>query len=329
MSTTSTGRASRTLVVGGTGMIGCHAVHLLAERGQEVTVGARSAPAADSPVASFPVLLGDYATGGLTEGELAGFDAVVFAAGQDVRHVRPEDADDAFWATYQSEGVPAFLARAKRAGVRRAVQVGSYYHVVRPDLADTSPYVRARQLADERSRGLADADFNVSTINPPSIVGLVPGRGARGFAKLLAWGRGELGDRVPDFAPAGGTNYMSVRSLAEAIAGALERAEPGAAYLVGDRNLTYTEYFQLIWDASGGGRRLVERDEPHPFLPDSMIVAGRGAVIGYEPDPDVVTLLDYRRDDVETMVAEMAASVQAATTPGAQHDPSIPAVRKA
>jgi nucleoside-diphosphate-sugar epimerase len=297
----------RTLVIGGTGMIGCHAATLLHERGHEVTIAGRSAPAEVSPVAGFPLLLGDYSDGGLTERELRGFDAVVFAAGQDVRHVKPEEADAAFWERYQSGGVPRLLERAKRAGVRRAVQVGSYYHMVRPDLGETNPYVRARQLADDRSRELADADFNVSTLNPPSIVGMIPGRGARSFAKMLAWGRGELADRVPDFAPPGATNYMSVRSLAEAIAGALESARPGAAYLVGDRNLSYRDYFQLIFDLAGAGRTLETRDESHPFLPDSMIVPGRGAVISYEPDPAVVDLLDYRRGDVLPMLQHMAS----------------------
>jgi nucleoside-diphosphate-sugar epimerase len=296
----------RTLVIGGTGMIGCHVAALLAERGHDVTIGARSAPSGDSPVRAFPVVLGDYADGGFTERELEPFNAMVFAAGQDVRHVRPESADDGFWERYQSGGVPRLMERAKRAGVRRAVQVGSYYHMVRPDLVETNPYVRARQLADDRSRELADADFNVSTLNPPSIVGMTDGRGARAFAKLLAWGRGELTDRVPDFAPAGATNYMSARSLAEAIAGALERAEPGAAYLLGDQNLSYRDYFQLIFDLAGAGRTLTTRDAPHPFLPDAMIVPGRGAVISYEPDPAVVQLLGYRRGDVLPMLQHMA-----------------------
>ncbi len=59
----------KTLVIGGTGMIGCHAATLLTDRGHDVTIGARSAPAEESPVAGYPVLLGDYATGGLTEAE--------------------------------------------------------------------------------------------------------------------------------------------------------------------------------------------------------------------------------------------------------------------
>lgn len=297
----------KTLVIGGTGMIGCHAATLLAERGHDVTIAGRSAPAEESPVSGLPVLLGDYSDGGLTEAELEPFDAVVFAAGQDVRHVSSDGADADFWERYQSGGVPRFMERAKRAGVRRAVQVGSYYHMVRPDLIETNPYVRARQLADDRSRELADADFNVSTLNPPSIVGMIPGRGARAFAKMLAWGRGELTDRVPDFAPPGATNYMSVRSLAEAIAGALVGAEPGAAYLIGDRNLSYRDYFQLIFNLAGAGRTLETRDESHPFLPDSMIISGRGAIISYEPDRAVVDLLGYRRGDVLPMLQHMAS----------------------
>lgn len=299
----------KTLVIGGTGMIGCHAATLLGERGHDVTIAGRSAPTEESPVAGLPVLLGDYSDGGLTEQELAAFDAVVFTAGLDVRHVRPDNADAAFWERYQSGGVPRLMERAKRAGVRRAVQVGSCYHMVRPDLVASSPYVRARQLADDRSRALADGDFTVCTLNPPPIVGSIPGRSARAFAKLVAWGRGELVDKVPDVAPPGGTNYMSVRSLAVAIAGALDHGEPGAAYLVGDQNLSYRDYFQMIFDLSGGRRTLETRDESHPFLPDPMIVPGRGAVMSYEPSPDVVRLLGYPREDVLPMLQRMASEL--------------------
>lgn len=56
------------------------------------------------------------------------------------------------------------------------------------------------------------------------------------FDTLMAYARGEMKD-TPLFAPPGGTNYMSVHSLAEAIHGALRNAEAGKAYLVGDEML--------------------------------------------------------------------------------------------
>ncbi|MBA3780554.1 MAG: hypothetical protein H0X12_01705 [Nocardioides sp.] len=79
------------------------------------------------------------------------------------------------------------------------------------------------------------------------------------------------------------------------------------AYLIGDENFSYRDYFQLIFDLAGAGRTLTTRDESHPFLPDWMIVPGRGAVIRYEPDPAVVELLGYRRNDVLPTLRHMAS----------------------
>lgn len=301
----------RILIVGGSGMIGGHAALWLAEEGHEVTLGARRTLSESSPVARFPLLAGDYTKGGFTPAELERFDAVVFAAGNDIRHL-PRDTDaDAFWRATQIEGVPAFAARAKQAGVARMVQLGSYYHQVMPHLAETDAYVRARKLADEGARALAGEGFNVCTLNPPSIVGALPGVAALRYEKLVAWARGDL-PQIPDYAPAGGTNYMSVRSLCEAISGALNRAEAGRAYLVGDENLRFCDFFQLFFDAVGNPRRVEERDAEHPILPDAFIVPGRGNVLSYEPDPAEVARLGYRRGDVRRAVEEVVALVAAA-----------------
>ncbi|HWU64974.1 MAG TPA: NAD(P)-dependent oxidoreductase [Ensifer sp.] len=296
------------LIVGGTGMIGGHAAEMLSRHGHDVVLGARKPPRQDMPLARFPVLTGDYATGGFTPRELEAFDAVVFAAGNDIRHIRHEADRQEFWRATQIEGVPNFVRRARQAGVRRVVQIGSYYHQVMPHLAETNDYVRARKLADDGARAVADKDFNVSTLNPPSIVGALPGVPAKRYETLVAWARGERPD-IPDFAPAGGTNYMSVRSLGEAIVGALENAESGKAYLIGDQNLRFNAFFQMIFDAVGSARRIEERDEEHPLLPDAFIVPGRGNVLAYEPDPEETALLNYTRNDVVRAVSEVVATV--------------------
>lgn len=294
----------KTLIVGGTGMIGTHTAVHLREQGHDVTVAARKTPAADSTAAQFPVLIGDYAEGTFTAGDLEGFDSIVFAAGNDIRHV-PRDADTSeFWESTQTGGVPKFVALARDAGVECVVQVGSYYHQVQPELAATNPYVEARRRADEDSRALATDGFRVITLNPPSILGLIPGRPVRGFAKTLAWADGDL-PNVPNFAPAGGTNYLSARSLAQAIGGAIANGESGKAYLIGDANLRFREYFQMVFDAAGSSITLEERDVEHPFLPDAFIVQGRGNVLSYEPDAGETAQLGYDRGDAERAVAEM------------------------
>lgn len=300
------------LIVGGTGMIGAHTALHLREQGNDVTVAARNPLADDSPVRDFPVLLGDYTEQTFTAEQLAPFEAVVFAAGQDIRHMG-RDVDEAeFWEKTQTGGVPRFAALAKEAGVSRFVQVGSYYHHLRPEYAETMPYVAARKAADEGARALADENFNVSTLNPPSILGAISGVSAKRYRKLFSWAAGNE-PQIPDFAPAGGTNYMSAQSLAEAIWGALQNAESGRAYLIGDQNLTFAEYFQLLVDAAGGDRSIEERNEEHPLLPDSFIVQGRGNVIAYDTDPAETALLGYTQGDCARAIAEMYEIVKAAT----------------
>ncbi|WP_420878764.1 NAD-dependent epimerase/dehydratase family protein [Rhodococcus sp. (in: high G+C Gram-positive bacteria)] len=299
------------LIVGGTGMIGAHTALHLREAGNDVTVAARNPLADDSPVRDFPVLLGDYTEQTFTAAQLAPYEGIVFAAGQDIRHMGRGVDEAEFWEKTQTGGVPRFAALAKEAGVSRFVQVGSYYHHLRPEYAETMPYVAARKAADEGARALADENFNVSTLNPPSILGAISGVSAKRYRKLFSWAAGnEPG--IPDFAPAGGTNYMSAHSLAEAIGGALQNAESGKAYLIGDQNLTFTEYFQLLVDAAGGNRVIEERNEEHPLLPDGFIVQGRGNVIAYEPDPADVELLGFTRNDCARAIAEMYEIVQAA-----------------
>lgn len=295
----------RTLVVGGTGMIGYQVAGLLRSQRREVVLGARREPDPSSPAAGWPMLLRDYAAGEFTEADLEPFDAVVFAAGQDVRHANAAQQTEEFWARYQSEGVPNFFALAKRAGVRRGVQIGSYYHMLRPDLVERVPYIRARKLADERARELADADFNVSTLNASNVVG--PGQ--RNLPLLLDWARGDATGKIPDSVPVGGTNHISVRAVAEAVGGALEHAEPGVAYLVGDENYSWLDYFRLVFDVVGSDRTIDEvRDASHPLVAE-MIVP-RGTVIAFDPTP-AADVLGYRLSDVrnalEAAVAEYTA----------------------
>lgn len=297
------------LVVGGTGMIGATAAALLHSQGNDVTVAARGPVSSTSPVAGFPVLTGDYTVPTFTAGQLSTFDGIVFAAGQDVRHKPKGSPDERFWQDTQIVGVPRFAALAKEAGVRSFVQVGSYYHHLDESFADSNPYVAARKEADDRTRALADESFTACTLNPPSIIGVIPGASAERYRRFVSWAAGNE-PQIPDSAPPGGTNYMSAESLAHAISGALRSAEPGAAYLIGDENLPYREFFQRLVDAAGGGRTITERDEPHPLLPDAAIMQGRGNTISYEPEPETMAVLDYPRGDCSRAIEALVRTVR-------------------
>ena len=123
--------------------------------------------------------------------------------------------------------------------------------------------------------------------------------------------RGAMADRVPDCAPHGGTNYMSVHAVAAAVAGAVEHGESGRAYLIGDENLSFQGYFQALFDAAGAERTVAVCDDDHAFLPDDFLVAGKGVTLSYEPDATEQELLGYHRGDIAQILRTMVAAVDA------------------
>ncbi|TQK69198.1 NAD(P)-dependent oxidoreductase [Nocardioides sp. SLBN-35] len=301
--------AQRVLVVGGTGLIGSTVAAELARRGYDVAVAGRNRPEEGSPAAAFDWVEGDYTRPGWAD-RLRGVDAIVFAAAQDIRHVGVHASAET-WQDVQTASLPAFFAEAREAGVRRAVLVGSYYHQVLPDLVATNAYVKARADAEAGVLALATDDFAVCAVNPPNVVGVAPGRALHAFAKMVRWARGAMADRVPDCAPHGGTNYMSVHAVAAAVAGAVEHGESGRAYLIGDENLTFQGYFQALFDAAGAERTVAVCDEDHAFLPDDFLVAGKGVTLRYEPDATEQALLGYHRGDIAETLRTMVAAVDA------------------
>ncbi len=292
------------IVIGGTGLIGGHAALFLESIGHRVSIAARKPAPPESALARLEWLQGDYVAGDFTQDCLARFDALVFAAGNDIRHLPPGTDEAVHWERANVEAVPRFFALARDAGIRKAVLVGSFYPQVAPQLINTSPYVRSRHLADQRVRSLATDTFHVCSVNAPFVVGSLPGLRSEMFAAYTQYAQGKLA-ALPVFGPAGGSNFLSVQSLSEAIRGALERGEPGNAYLLGDENLTFAQYFEGFFRAAGNAQPVPVIDEPHPLLPDIAIYTGRGNVVAYEPDSADVAHLGYRRRDVQRAIHEI------------------------
>jgi len=292
------------LVVGGTGLLGGHAALHLQALGHDVTLAARNPAHPTTTLAALPFLPGDYVAGDFPTERLKGFDWLLFAAGNDPRHIPPgADAGDHLM-TANRDALPAFFRAARAAGITRAVMIGSYYPQATPELVAGNVYIQSRQLACEGVRAEAAPGFAVCTLNAPFMVGCVPGQPSAIFEPYTAYAQGHF-PGIPPFGPAGGTNVMSCQSLSEAIAGAFARGESGKAYLVGDENLSFAAYFGLFFAAAGNSAPVPSLDQVHPLLPDMAIPQGRGNFIAYEPDAAEVALLGYQRHDVARAVAEV------------------------
>jgi dihydroflavonol-4-reductase len=295
----------RILVVGGTGLLGGHAAAFLQGRGHDVVIAARNPPQATSPMAQMPFIRGDYVAATFAKSDLSPFDAMVFAAGNDIRHVPPGADEATFWETANVKAIPAFFALAREAGVKRAVYVGSFYPQAAPELVAKHPYVRGRHLSDVGLRATATPDFAVISVNAPFVIGALPGLIVPTFEAYVRYAEGKLG--LPVFGPTGGSNFISCQTLSEAILGALERGQNGKAYLLGDENLTFARFFELFFRGIGDDTPVPALDQEHPLLPDAAIYTGRGNVLRYEPDPTEAAFLGYRRNDVTDAVADIVA----------------------
>ena len=294
------------LVVGGTGLIGGSAALHLSLAGHTVTVGARRTAPAGSPLADLPWIPIDFLAAEQDIDQLASFDAVIFAAGNDFRHIPRGTPEGQYWLRANVQGVPNFLGAAKKAGIRRAVYVGTYYPQTMPQLIERIPYVSSRHAADVAARGLASPGFEICSVNPPSVIGVVRGHIDARLKARAEYVLGRMPD-IPDFAIGGGTNVMSTRSLSEAIAGALLAGEPGKAYLVGDENLLFKQYIEEFFRAAGRERTLPVINQEHPLFPDAAIYFGRGNTLFYEPNAEEAEVLGYSRNDITRAVEEIVS----------------------
>jgi nucleoside-diphosphate-sugar epimerase len=293
------------LVVGGTGLIGGDAALRLAAQDHDVTIAARKPAPASTAMAKLPLLQGDYAAGDFTPERLTGFEAIIFAAGNDARHRAPDEDEAAHLERANVLGLPRFFAAARDAGVRRAVYIGSFYPQVKPEMVARSTYVRSRLAADEGARALSRPGFEVVSVNPPYVLGHLDGLIVPSLQAHVRYALGLI-PGIDPFAIPGGVNFMSAAALTDAVVGALERGDPGKAYLVGDANMSFQDYFGAFRRAAGLDGTIPIRDEEHPMLPDwSLYGGGRGSTVWFTPDEQERAQLGYRRGDLDEAFAQL------------------------
>lgn len=287
----------KVLIVGGTGFIGGHTSLFFHDLGHEVTLLSRSAQRGTSRLNELRFVQGNYIEDDFSDGRLEGFDWLVFCAGSDLGNY-PTDGSVSqadFFHRANIESLPRFFEQAKSAGIARAVYMGSFYSFVAPANIEKIPYVRSRHLSDAAVRSLSSPGFNVCSCALPWIVGHTPGMDYMHWHLLAKFAKGES-DFLPSFVPPGGGNYMSVRSVAQAMLGGLERGESGKSYLVGDVNMSWKDFYEAWCRTAGRPRELEVRDDlEHPILSREIISYLEGRTPDYEPPAEETALLGYER----------------------------------
>ncbi|EMT69296.1 hypothetical protein NOF04DRAFT_16403 [Fusarium oxysporum II5] len=295
------------LIVGGTGTIGGYIALEAHSRGYAVTIGGRKSVKGVPILEDLPFIKADYVAGEYTSEILSAFDSIVFSAGADMRHVPENTSADEYYLQSANSAVE-FARLARDAGVRRLVHIGSFYWHIAPELIEKTPYIRSRKMAAEGIASLSRPGFCACSLDAPWVVGTVPGMHSPIFAAYVQFAEGKLG-MGPSVIDAN-SNFVSIQALATAAIAALEKSEAvsGRTILIGGENMTFAEFFSLIFSAVGNNVPVSVTDQEHPLMPESALWAGRKIKV-YEPDAEEESLLDgYRRfgvrDAVERVVKE-------------------------
>ncbi len=258
-----------TLVIGGTGLIGFHAVRELRQRGHEVSVLAIDMPAEGFLPEGVKVVLAnlDACSDDDVRKMLTGCDAVVFAIGKDDRVVPPRPAYE-FFRKANVEPTVRMVRLARDSGVTRFALCSSmfaYFDRIWPDLelARHHPYIRVRREQEAASLEAAGDDVAVTILEIPYVFGTVPGRTPL-WDPMVKF----AGSPYPLLSAHGGTNAVAVQHIGEAIAGGLERRYHGPA-LVGDENISWNDLMERLAIAMGRPRKA-------RAVPDAVVRAGLG-----------------------------------------------------
>ena len=236
------------LIIGGTGFIGYHIVQQLLASKHEVTLLCRTPDKAKET-------FGDtvhYLQGDLNffhqipfDKIFNGIDALIYAVGTDERDVPTEDPYKFFYDGNVTTCIN-LLEKAKAAKVKRTIILGSMFTHLDNELPELNlslhhPYIRSRKEQQKEVMALADEDFTVNLVEIPFVFGHTPGHDSL-WESLVNYIR----VANPLIVTPGGTNCISVESLAKAIVGILNHINESSSIPVGDENLTWTDILDRI-----------------------------------------------------------------------------------
>ena len=288
------------LVVGGTGLLGYHAVLVALERSHAVSAMAvKDIDLSGWYPDAVSVDYGDVFT--LSQKELTrrflGYDALVYAVGPDDRVVPPAPAYD-FFHEKLVLACEKTVTAARFAGIKRCVILNSYFAYFdrlwpHKELSKHHPYIRCRVEQAQRAIAAGDGTMAVMILELPYIFGSMPMRTPLWKDVLL--------DRFTEnrviYFPKGGTSMISARHVGEAIIGAVERGQHGRRYPIGDENRTYNDMLQMMMEALGTPKRIVNIPRFMAVIAGVFIERGwckKGLESGLEPKAlmrDIIT--DY------------------------------------
>ena len=239
----------KVFIVGGTGLIGSETARELISRGHQVTAialpplpkGALLPPEMNIEYGNYMELNDEQ-----LKKHLAGMDALVFAAGVDERIEGPAPIYD-FFKKYNIDALERLIKVAKEVGVKHVSICGSYFSYFAKkwphlELTKYHPYIRSRIDQEKMALSYAEKGFDVSILELPYIFGAQPGR--KPVWVFLVESIRKM--KKSTLYTQGGTTMVTVKQVAQGIAGALETTSGGVAYPFGFYNYEWKDFLKIV-----------------------------------------------------------------------------------
>lgn len=256
----------KVFMIGGTGLLGCEAATTLIKRGHQVTSVALPPLPEGAPIPEeMEIIFGDINK--KTDEEIAamleGSDVFIFAAGVDERVEFPAPVMD-YYYKFNIAPLERIFPLCKKAGVKRAVVLGSYFaylNKIKPEmkLTERNPYMKSRMDQEKVCEDACDENFSACVLELPYIFGTQPGRKPV-WTVLIE--QIEFMDKWPvTMYPKGGTAMLTCRQVGQVIAGAAENKAGKTGFEaipIGMYNMTWPEFLEIVFDARGmHGRKIL------------------------------------------------------------------------
>ncbi len=290
-------------MIGGTGLLGCEAAIQLIKHGHKVTSVALPPLPAGAPIPEeMDLIFGDINK--KTDDEildmLKGNEVFIFAAGVDERVEFPAPVME-YYKKFNIAPLERMFPLCKKAGVKRAVVLGSYFAYLskqRPDmkLDEKNPYFKARLMQEKVCEDACDENFSCKVLELPYIFGTQPGRKP---VWVILIEQIKMMDKLPcTLYPKGGTAMLTCRQVGEVICGAAEREVPGyEAFPIAMYNQTWKEFLKIVYAARGMGENRKIISVPPWMMKMGMVKVAndykkRGIDSGMDPFnlPDIMDL---------------------------------------
>lgn len=250
-------------MIGGTGLLGCEAASILIEKGHQVTSVALPPLPEGAPIPKeMELIFGDINK--RSDDEIArmmeGCECFIYAAGVDERVEFPAPVMD-YYYKYNIAPLERLFPLCKKAGVKRAVVLGSYFSYLsklRPEmgLLERNPYFKSRIRQENVCRDACDGNFSVAVLELPYIFGTQPGRKPV-WTVLIE--QIAFMDKWPfTMYPKGGTAMLTVHQVGQSIAGAALKKGPGfEAIPIGMYNMKWDKFLGIVYEARGMHNRKI------------------------------------------------------------------------